>query len=660
MSSTNASSSSSSGIPFNTSAHNFNAPSPLSFGFGGVNHSQQQQQQNRGNGGNHPSVGFGGAGFGQAAGSKISSPLATSFGFNNALTGTGFHSPHQQQQSQQAWTSPSLQQQYTSSNTFASAFASSSRSHQPQQPLVSPSPARTVTQHRTTQSSAAEALDPSPALLSAQHQQHGHAGNAGKRRRSPSEDDSMDRSSPTPHTPLLSGTTATNGSSTRAATTEPSRTLKRARADPSTNSHSAANQYSKPSANEADADGSRSRRDVRARRDDERSVVRVGERAEGEDMHGAEEEADLGVLLASLPSTTHLQILLSLLSSNPGLKRQVLDLIPAPELEFAVKVLDEKVGILVGAVPIGAAGVGAAGAATSATTVRKAGNSASFGFGSSPRHSDHTSSSATSIGTGGAAGTVSDGYILNRLRIPFTDFVQVVLTYLPYFIGSSPSSSSEALTTGTHNGNGSRASTTVGVASTAGRRQIPAPHPSITFQYLSHLTALLIQRVLPVLPASVLHSSFSSDANTPQQQLPHLPILLRALANAWRTWLQRVSEHVNVRAGMYAASMAHEWIAGIEELRDAAAVLVARGPAEEQQQQETVRKVGNVNVASSTTTTSTADHLSSSSSAATTLASSLAQLGDQWVVQVGWLIGRSPPGGGQDGGMMVDWMDEEL
>lgn len=128
---------------------------------------------------------------------------------------------------------------------------------------------------------------------------------------------------------------------------------------------------------------------------------------------------------------------------------------------------------------------------------------------------------------------------------------------------------------------------------------------------------------------------------------------------------------MNVRAGMYAASMAREWIAGIEELRDAAAVLAARGAAEVEQQQEGGQNVGsasrhanNINTHTTTTTaTSKADYMSSSAAVATTLARSLAQLADAWVEQVGWLIGRSPGVAsrlGQEGGMMVDRMDEEL
>ncbi|KAJ9118210.1 hypothetical protein QFC22_004116 [Naganishia vaughanmartiniae] len=660
----NSASSSSSGIPFNTSAHNFNAPSPLAFGFGGVNHFQPQQQaqsNGNGNGGNH-SVAFGG-GFGQSAASsssKISSPLSTSFGFsntNNASTATGFQSPHLQQQ----WTSsPQFQQQqYTSPNTFASAFASSSRTNQsPQQTLVSPSPARTITTRTAQQSSNhTENID--------------NVGNAGKRRRSASEDDSMDRSSPTPHTPTpFAPTTTENGNNSGTISASgPSRSLKRARADPSTRSapvnhhqrqHNNINDNGANPVRDADHDGTR--RAVRARRDDGLAVrVGDGDGEEEEEEQGPEEEADLGVLLASLPSSTHLQILLSLLSSNPALKRAVLDLIPAPELEFAVKVLDEKCASLVGSVPVGAAGVGAA--ATSTAAVRRAGNGASFGSGSSTHGSIGTvSSSATTAG-----GTVSDGYILNRLRIPFADFVQVVLTYLPYFIGSSsPEGTSTGSASQALNG---KSSTSEGKGVVGGRRQIPAPHPSITFQYLSHLTALLIQRILPILPASVLYSASSpSQSTSTPPQLPHLPILLRSLENAWRTWLERVSEHVNVRAGMYAASMAHEWISGIEELRDAAVALVARGPADQQERREAGQKVeaagrlvGSNNISHANNTTSgKTDHLSSSS-AATTLSHTLAQLADAWVEQVGWLIGRSPSGGQEAGAsMMVDQMDEQL
>jgi hypothetical protein len=304
-----SSSSSSSGIPFNTSAHNFNAPSPLSFGFGGVKQQQQQQQSN----GFASGVGA----FGQqsaASSSKISSPSPlgiSSFGFNSASTGTGFQSPHHQQQV--SWTSPHFQQQqqYTSPNIFGSAFASSStsRSHQQHQSVISPSPTRTITHHqqRPAHGLLTEALDPSSAPISAhQHGLSGNAGvNAGKRRRSPSEDDSMDRSSPTP-TPTLGLTastpTTTSTGSTITSSATPTRSLKRARADPLVvhNQHTSNNHGSSGEVGGADHDDNDGglRRVVRARRG-EASAVRAGGRSADEDVQGEEEEseADLGVLL---------------------------------------------------------------------------------------------------------------------------------------------------------------------------------------------------------------------------------------------------------------------------------------------------------------------------------------------------------------------------
>lgn len=326
----------------------------------------------------------------------------------------------------------------------------------------------------------------------------------------------------------------------------------------------------------------------------------AAEPSESREEQGNQGQADLGVLLgpsksltriitlanpivvASLPSSTHLQILHSLIASHPQLKPVIHALIPPPEVSFAIQVLDEKLERLVEAVPIGAHPV----ASTSSTQPSRP-VAASFGFGS-------TRATATN-------GTVSDGYILNRLRIPLTEFTNVALTYLPYFI--TPRQTDKPPSSPTH--------------------------PSISFQYLSHLTTLIITRIFPLIPASALHPPTSSN-------LAPLDTLLAALEDAWDSWLAQVSEHVNAQAGMYAASMAQSWINGIESLAAQAERAALRSTSKPPSGMGTSVPQGK--------------------NAVETLARGLRHLAREWVRQVGWLIGRSVAPTGEEG--MSDRMDE--
>lgn len=276
-------------------------------------------------------------------------------------------------------------------------------------------------------------------------------------------------------------------------------------------------------------------------------------------------------LVASLPSSTHLQILHALIAAHPDLKPVIHALVPPPEVSFATQVLDEKAQRLVEAVPIGA---------QPHEERRQVG--AAYGFGSSKPPPTTTTTTR---------GTVSDGYILNRLRSPMTEFSNVATTYLPYFITRS----------------GAKPSPT------------PPPHASTSFAYLSHLSTLIITRIFPIIPPTALHD--------PTALVP-LTALVRSVADAWESWLAHVSEHVNARAGMYAASMAQGWIAGIEGM----AVQAERfdGGGDRQQARE-----------------------GKATGPAELLARELRALAGEWVAQVGWLIGRSVPPG-----EMSDRMDE--
>ncbi|GHJ89821.1 hypothetical protein NliqN6_6223 [Naganishia liquefaciens] len=468
--------------------------------------------------GSHP-LGFGAV---QSSSTRVSSPLATSFGFGNTAA-AGPSTPTVTNPYAYPWASPHQQQavsntHYASSTTnpnpnpFAHAWARAGSSSS-----SSASASGSTSLHRAPSGASQTTYDPT---LTSSH---------AKRRRSGSEDAIMERTE-VEASPLAG------------------RTMKRLRQARQTQSSS-------------------------------------GSELTQED----EPDGDLGVLLASLPASTHLQILHALIASHPDLKPVIHALVPAPEISFAAQVLDEKAQRLVEAVPIGA----------HSHEEHRRPSRAAFGFGGSM-----TTTAAPPTATR-ASGTVSDGYIVNRLRGPLTEFTNVATTYLPYFTSRS-----------TPTGDNKPTPTPAPTPTTAAP---PPPHPSTSFQYLSHLTTLLITRIFPNIPSSALHSS-SPDT------LPQLSALTRTLTSAWQSWLAHISEHVNAHAGMYAASMAQGWITGIETLATQAERAVAertvqgqgklRGPADE-------------------------------------LARQMKALAVSWVEQVGWLIGRSVPQG-----EMNDRMDE--
>jgi hypothetical protein len=110
------------------------------------------------------------------------------------------------------------------------------------------------------------------------------------------------------------------------------------------------------------------------------------------------------IRIASLPPTTHLQILLSLLESQPTLRSSILSLVPSLDVQFCVDDLQAKARAVVAAVPLGAGmGVG---------MVRS--GSGLFGAGRS------------SFDQGRNTGAMSEGYALNRLRGPTNEFCATV------------------------------------------------------------------------------------------------------------------------------------------------------------------------------------------------------------------------------------------
>jgi hypothetical protein len=96
--------------------------------------------------------------------------------------------------------------------------------------------------------------------------------------------------------------------------------------------------------------------------------------------------------------------------------------------------------------------------------------------------------------------------------------------------------------------------------------------------------------------------------------------LLRALTSAWQAWLAQISEHVNARAGMYAASMAESWISGIENLATQAERYAPKA-----------------------TGSGTGIRQGAQEGPADVLSREMRTLAREWVGSVGWLIGRSVP-----------------
>ncbi len=116
---------------------------------------------------------------------------------------------------------------------------------------------------------------------------------------------------------------------------------------------------------------------------------------------------------ASLPSTSHLQILLSLLESQPTLKSSILALIPSLDVQFCLDDLQAKTKVVSDAVPLGAGRGG--------VMVRS--GSGIFGGGRSTF--DQCS----------RRGSMSEGYVLNRLRAPINDFCATVgVVFLFFFL----------------------------------------------------------------------------------------------------------------------------------------------------------------------------------------------------------------------------------
>ncbi|KAJ7487520.1 hypothetical protein B0H11DRAFT_1805110 [Mycena galericulata] len=224
-------------------------------------------------------------------------------------------------------------------------------------------------------------------------------------------------------------------------------------------------------------------------------------------------DVDVGVLLASLPSQSLLPLLTSLVSAQPSLKSAILRLIPRPTLDTALQALSLSARKLREAYPY----------SSSAQPVSPAG----FGFGNNRQAFSafgrtHHVPQPQSPSSGG----MRDSYILSRLRPHIVEFVAACVSYMPYFSYVAPPSQSTS-TAHTH-------STT----------------PSETYLFLSALTEHLFSQ--PALTQSSL-----------------APLLIPRISEEWKAWVAKVDVMVNQDGGMFAGDTVKSWEHGLDAFADA-------------------------------------------------------------------------------------------
>ncbi|TIA91773.1 hypothetical protein E3P99_00928 [Wallemia hederae] len=98
------------------------------------------------------------------------------------------------------------------------------------------------------------------------------------------------------------------------------------------------------------------------------------------------EEADIGVLLASLPHQSLLSLMNNVINQEPSVKQLIMNKIPQPSLSTYINALNESTAKVINCIPIG---------------------------------------QSRSI------------YTISRLKVPLTDWTKVVSTYLPFFTSSN-------------------------------------------------------------------------------------------------------------------------------------------------------------------------------------------------------------------------------
>ncbi|KAF7347899.1 Tethering factor for nuclear proteasome STS1 [Mycena venus] len=236
-------------------------------------------------------------------------------------------------------------------------------------------------------------------------------------------------------------------------------------------------------------------------------------------------DVDVGVLLASLPSQSLLPLLTSLLSVQPSLKSIILPLIPRPTLETALQALAQSARKLRDAYPY-------------STTSQPGTPTLGFGFGNTRpvfgAFGKPPIPQPQSAFSQNQNGGMRESYIVSRLRPHITEFVAACMSYMPYFsyVAVASQSASASTTAQSH-------STTL---QSIHKEHI---HPSETYQFLAALT-----------------EHFMSQPPLTQSSLG--PLLLPRLSEEWKAWVHKLDESVNRQGGMFAAEVVRKWESGLE------------------------------------------------------------------------------------------------
>ncbi|KAJ3572528.1 hypothetical protein NP233_g3031 [Leucocoprinus birnbaumii] len=232
-----------------------------------------------------------------------------------------------------------------------------------------------------------------------------------------------------------------------------------------------------------------------------------------------EDEVDVGVLLASLPTQALLPLLTSLLKAHPSLKSTLLPLIPRPTLDTAIQALAQASRKLRDAYPY-------------SNTVSF--SQPAFGFGNRPQNPPtpyHHS------------GGMRDAYVISRLRPHITEFVAACTSYLPYF--SCIPTSKQPTTATLHQ-----------------HTQVPPPlpsfaqlskeksHPLESFTYLSAITQHIMDQP-PLAQASIA------------------PLIFSRLNDEWNAWVDKVDGIVNRQGGMFGIEQVRTWENALDSFADA-------------------------------------------------------------------------------------------
>ncbi|TFK77175.1 hypothetical protein BDN72DRAFT_784047 [Pluteus cervinus] len=229
-----------------------------------------------------------------------------------------------------------------------------------------------------------------------------------------------------------------------------------------------------------------------------------------------EQDVDIGVLLARLPSQSLLPILMSLLNTQPSLKSEILPLIPRPTLDSAINTLAQSSKKLHDAYPY---------SNTPLSGHQPHPQSLGFGFGQQPSSQ--------------SSGGMRDSYILSRLRPHIAEFTAACLSYLPYFsyLPSSQAASGDVSSSGERT---ERMSTALQAL------HKDQSHPAETFLFLSAITNHIFSQ--PPLAQTALAEAL-------------VPRLLRE----WRAWVDRLDQVVNRQSGMFGSDTVQSWERWLDE-----------------------------------------------------------------------------------------------